>query len=61
MPGSVESKSGEVVHDPSKVKEEWKNYFKELLNPSADNDSPAIELVLVPINTDACCLALKFG
>jgi len=27
LPGSVESKSGEVVHDPSSVKEEWNNHL----------------------------------
>ena len=35
VPSSVESNSGEIVSEPSAVKEVWKKYFEKLLNPRA--------------------------
>ena len=35
IPNSIENSEGRLVENPIEVREEWKCYFKKLLNPTA--------------------------
>ena len=34
LPNSIENSEGRLVENPIEVREEWKSYFKKLLNPT---------------------------